>query len=218
MSNDNLFLNGKRYTKDTLSDLPENLSPLSLSTRTNEQSLAFFGKGNPLSNFHPANFVVNGTFYSSTEQFYQAQKAEFAKDSYNHARIMQQDDPANHKKIGATIKIDHDLWVKKAPEVMHCGLLAKFSQNKDLAIYLSNTGSKNLLEASPKDLIWGTGVGLHHKNVLNADSHPGKNLLGVILMSVRQQLSFSHEHLTPPTYVTSPVSAPDHPMSDTEAN
>lgn len=216
ITNDSLFLNGKRYTRETLDDLPTALSPLSLSSCSNDESLAFFGKANPLSNFYPANFVVNGVSYSSAEQFYQAQKAIFANDTANHNKIMQQSDPAVHKKIGSSVKIDHDLWVTKAPEVMHCGLLAKFSQNKDLAVFLANTGSKKLLEASPKDTIWGTGVSLHHKNALTTDAHPGKNLLGAILMSVRHQLSFSNEYLTPPNFTTSPISMPDHHISNTE--
>jgi ribA/ribD-fused uncharacterized protein len=189
--------------------------PSNLSIRSNDNALAFFGKACPLSNFYPADFVVNGTSYSSSEQFYQAQKAELANDRQTHSKIMQDSDPSVHKRLGASVKIDQDLWVKKAPEVMHCGLIAKFSQNKDLAIYLSNTGSKLLFEAAPKDLIWGTGVSLHHKNVLKKESHPGKNLLGSILMSIRQQLSFSHDTLSPATYTTSPTTIQDHNMSET---
>jgi hypothetical protein len=210
---DCLFLNGKKYTKDSLKDLPANLSPQNLATRSNDHALAFFGRASPLSNFYPADFVVNGNSYSSSEQFYQAQKAQFAKDRISLDKIMQHQDPTIHKKIGDQVKIDQDLWVQKAPEVMHCGLLAKFSQNKDLAIYLSNTGNKVLLESSAKDSIWGTGVSLTHKNVLNTDLHTGRNLLGNILMSVRQQLSFSHDHLIPPSYPTSPVSSSESQMS-----
>jgi hypothetical protein len=190
------------------------LSPLSLSTRSDDHSLAFFGKANPLSNFYPANFVVNGILYNCSEQFYQAQKAEFAKDQFVHDKIMQQSDPSIQKKLGSTVKIDHDLWVTKAPEVMQCGLLAKFSQNRDLAIYLSSTGSKNLLEASPKDPIWGIGISLQHKNVLKTDLHTGRNLLGAILTTVRQQLSFNHEQLTPPAYATSPIQSTMDTMSE----
>jgi hypothetical protein len=203
---DTLILEGKRYPKDKLNELPPSLSPLSLSCKVNDKAIAFFGKASPLSNFHPATFNINGVNYSSCEQYYQAHKAITANDQTAHDRIMETEDPAEQKRLGSTLKINQDLWDKKAPEIMHCGLLAKFEQNRDLSEYLLSTGNKVIFEASPRDKFWGTGLSLSHPKVLDESSHTGQNLLGKLLMSLREQI-ISHIDscsLEPPNFTTSP--------------
>jgi ribA/ribD-fused uncharacterized protein len=54
---------------------------------------------------------------------------------------------------------------------------AKFRQNKDLYEMLMDTGTASLKENSPTDPFWGIGK--------NGD---GKNMLGVILMDLREKL------------------------------
>jgi hypothetical protein len=88
------------------------------------------------------------------------------------------------------------------------GLLAKFSQNKDLCCFLLSTDQKDLIESSPHDLYWGSGVSLSNKICLKKDSHSGKNVLGQILMSVRAQLNQLEEQsnlLSPANIASSPM-------------
>jgi hypothetical protein len=205
---DTLILEGKKYMKDKLDDLPPSLSPLSLSFKKDDKAIAFFGKASPLSNFHPAMFNVNGVNYNCTEQYYQAHKAILANDQTTHDRIMETDEPSEQKRLGSSIKINQELWDKRSPEIMHCGLLAKFNQNRGMADYLLGTTNRVVYEASPRDKTWGIGLSLSHPKVLDETVHTGQNLMGKLLMSLREQL-ISHMDsniFEPPNFVTSPIS------------
>ena len=67
-------------------------------------------------------------------------------------------------------------------------LIEKFSQNPKLLKLLLDTNDSILVEASPKDKIWGIGIGVDHVDFLNSDKWPGENLLGKALMEVRDKL------------------------------
>ena len=47
---------------------------------------------------------------------------------------------------------------------MSIGLQAKFDQNPGLAEKLKNIGMNLLVESSPNDTYWGTGIHMQHKN------------------------------------------------------
>ena len=81
MEGTDLIIHGKWYSFENLSELPQNLSPEVVSCHQDASHYGFFGEFNSLSNFHPTVFTYNGTCYSHTEQFIQATKAEFCKDT-----------------------------------------------------------------------------------------------------------------------------------------
>eukprot|EP00798_Chlamydomonas_sp_ICE-L_P010165 gene10165-8070_t len=66
------------------------------------------------------------------------------------------------------------------------GNFRKFSQNEALKQLLLSTGDAELVEASPRDSIWGVGFA-PNKAAANR-SKWGLNLLGKALMTVREQL------------------------------
>ena len=68
------------------------------------------------------------------------------------------------------------------------GNLAKFQQNPELGAYLIKTGDKVLVEASPRDRIWGIGLGAENDKAMNPEHWRGLNLLGFALMEVRHRL------------------------------
>jgi N-glycosidase YbiA len=68
-------------------------------------------------------------------------------------------------------------WSETKVTVMRAGLIAKFSQHIDLRERLIATGGAELVEVSPCDVYWGRTVGGH-----------GRNMLGQLLMSVREEL------------------------------
>ncbi|PWB91274.1 DUF1768 domain-containing protein [Methylocystis sp. MitZ-2018] len=74
-------------------------------------------------------------------------------------------------------------WSKKKFERMRRVLYAKFEQHDDLRALLHSTGSRRLVESatvdSPVNRLWGEVNGV------------GQNMLGVLLMEVRGQLSKS---------------------------
>ena len=66
------------------------------------------------------------------------------------------------------------------------GLSAKFSQNPELRQALEDTGSKTLVEANPKDTYWGAGLSLECEQVWEQHNWKGKNMLGKLLVQLRQ--------------------------------
>jgi len=57
------------------------------------------------------------------------------------------------------------------------------------AEYLLSTKQRIIVEASPRDRIWGIGMGQHNEKAENPNLWRGQNLLGFALMEVRDELS-----------------------------
>ena len=64
----------------------------------------------------------------------------------------------------------------------------KYFQNTRLKNILLNTGDKMIIEANPKDTRWGIGLSAEDDRVLDESQWQGENLLGKVLMQVRQEL------------------------------
>ena len=75
-----LVLHGISYTAETLHRLPDDLKGPAISSKSDSKTFRFFSSLNPLSNFHPATFSLNGCNYSSSEQMIQHKKAEYFGD------------------------------------------------------------------------------------------------------------------------------------------
>ena len=88
MNYDKVVIQGKDYSLNNLHELPEDLNTFKVSSKINEDTVGFFGEINPLSNFHPAKFTVDGQEYISSEQYIQATKAHYFKDFDSYQKIM----------------------------------------------------------------------------------------------------------------------------------
>ena len=66
--------------------------------------------------------------------------------------------------------------------------MAKFQQNSALKMLLMATGDTTIDEASPSDSTWGIGLSLKDSAAKDQTKWTGENLLGKILMSVRNSL------------------------------
>ena len=71
---------------------------------------------------------------------------------------------------------------------MVAGNTAKFGQHPELRDFLAGTGSRVIVEASPRDLVWGIGLTAADERAGSPEHWPGLNLLGFALMEVRHQL------------------------------
>jgi len=155
-------------------------------------SIAFLSQNAPLSNFHSAVFVIGDITYNCVEQYYQARKAEFAKDKNAVLQIMKMTKP-NQMKIYAKkrfkrMKFLKTEWEKQNENVIAEAIEAKFTQNAHLCQYLLHTGTVPLLEASP-DKQWGIGLHLENPALLSHSGEwPGQNKLGNLLMKLRDKL------------------------------
>jgi ribA/ribD-fused uncharacterized protein len=96
------------------------------------------------------------------------------------------EDPNAVKALGRQVKgFDQSIWDEKKFEIVVSGNREKFCQNEKLKILLLKTDGRELVEASPRDRIWGIGFG---KNNAPKNKHRwGKNLLGKALMQVRAE-------------------------------
>ena len=75
LDDDKIVLKDKPYTVYTLNQLPEELNVFKVTSKEDQDTVGFFGEINPLSNFHPATFQLEGIDYISSEQYIQASKS-----------------------------------------------------------------------------------------------------------------------------------------------
>lgn len=148
-----------------------------------------FMKG-PFSQFHPSRFTVAGEDFVCCEQYMHAKKARLFGDADMAGRIMLSTSPHEHKMMGAAVKgFDGETWDRHKFAIVHAGNVAKFSQNAGLRRRLLDTGDAILAEANPKDFIWGIGLAVDDPAAQDPANWQGQNLLGKVLMQVRQTLA-----------------------------
>lgn len=142
-----------------------------------------------LSQWWVSPFESEGIRYATAEHWMMAEKARLFKDELILAEIINASSPAMAKKLGREIKnFDPVTWDEHKFRIVTEGNLLKFSQHKAQQEFLRATGDKVLVEASPRDQIWGIGLGAQNPKAENPLLWRGKNLLGFALMEVRDRL------------------------------
>lgn len=135
----------------------------------------FAGEYAFLSNFHRDSFTdESGRTYATLEHAYQAAKAT---NQFDRERILMATTPLKAKQLGATITTAPD-WLDRRVAVMDHFLRRKFAPGTQMAQKLLATGAAHLAEGNNwGDTFWGTVNG------------EGKNVLGVLLMRIRDELA-----------------------------
>lgn len=137
-----------------------------------------------------SSFVVDELSYATAEHYMMAQKARLFGDEEMLAKIITASEPAQAKKLGRRVRgFDQLTWERNRFDLVVAGNLAKFSQHDDLREFLLSTGNQVLVEASPRDRIWGIGMSAANEKASDPQQWRGLNLLGFALMTVRTQLS-----------------------------
>jgi ribA/ribD-fused uncharacterized protein len=184
---DKIRVDGHTYGVNDIHRLPANLNPEQGCIKESEDTICFFGKHTPLSNFYDCKFKVDGHEFNCVEQFLQKSKAEIMGSDETAAKILVETDPAIQKHMGDSIQGDTKKWKSQARKITYKAIKAKFQQNDDLLQYLLSSGKKHLAEAS-RNQVWGTGSTLRNPHVLDKNSWTGKNWLGDLLMKARDEL------------------------------
>ena len=142
------------------------------------------------SNWYPAEFDYAGRHFANSEQFMMYHKVLMFHKYDLADQIMNTSDPAKCKKIAGQKfpEFDSALWEKTCWTIVKRGVKAKFSQNEDIRKMLLSTGNTLLAECSPYDRKWGIGIDISDPDRLVVAKWKGKNLLGRILMEVREEL------------------------------
>jgi ribA/ribD-fused uncharacterized protein len=149
----------------------------------------FWESKSPLSQWYVSTFIdENKIKYYNAEQFMMYHKALLFNDNVIAQQIIRTKNPKKIKKLGRRIKnFNEELWAQYKEKIVYKGNMLKFTQNKKLEKILINTDKKVLVEASPHDNIW--GIGFNANNAMLHTHNWGLNLLGKILMKVRDQLN-----------------------------
>lgn len=159
---------------------------------TTMEYVGFFGQTSPFSNMHPSPFTIDDVEYRCVEQWMQSQKALLFRDERTYTLIMDERDPKKMKRLGRSVTpFDKDAWAGRVRDIVGRGLRSKFDSNPKLRDALLLTRGKVIVECSPRDRLWGAGIGVVTLNKMAAEGNVtlrGKNLLGQLLMEVRASL------------------------------
>lgn len=135
------------------------------------------------------DFSFEGLTYFCAEQWMMAEKARLFQDYETLPLILEAGTPKECKSLGRKIKNFHeDKWDKNKGNIVLFGNYLKFSQNSSLSEFLLQTNNDIIAEASPYDKIWGIGMKAGDININNPGKWRGKNLLGFIIMEVRDAI------------------------------
>jgi N-glycosidase YbiA len=127
------------------------------------------------SNFSPHGFELDGLYWYTSEHYFQAQKFP-GTPHLEQIRLVKT--PKDAAKMGRDRNrpLRRD-WEKVKDNIMRKAVLCKFETHGDIREILLSTGDEEIVENSPIDYYWGCGK-----------DGSGKNMLGIILMEVREKL------------------------------
>ncbi|KAH6634037.1 hypothetical protein B0J18DRAFT_6692 [Chaetomium sp. MPI-SDFR-AT-0129] len=167
-----------------------------------------------LSQWYPCAFsddTDSSTIYKTAEHYMMYQKAVLFSDPAMGAEILAAEHPRLVKALGRKVaNFDGAVWNKHREAIVHRGNVLKFTRpvdtkdgkwavrvpgtdggesegvDRSIKELLLGTGDRELVEASPRDRIWGVGFGAARAGSMRAKW--GLNLLGKALVSVREEL------------------------------
>lgn len=142
-----------------------------------------------LSNWYPAYFNLDGTTFSSTEQYIMYRKCILFDDRPSAVAVLETHNPAEQQAIGQNASgFVGTVWNGMKQLIAYRGIMAKFSQNDDLKKQLLATGDAYLVECAFTDKIWACGIRLNENERFDISKWKGQNILGFTLMEVRAAL------------------------------
>lgn len=154
---------------------------VSSTDNSTSKDIHFYGSTNPygcFSNFSRHGFELDGYYWKTSEHYFQAQKFVGRPD---YLLVQAAETPMGAALLGRDKRrpLRPD-WEQVKDDVMRKAVLAKFTRHAPIRVILLSTGDARLIEDSPTDYYWGCGK-----------DGTGKNMLGIILMEVREQLGRS---------------------------
>jgi ribA/ribD-fused uncharacterized protein len=118
-----------------------------------------------------------------------AGKAQLFGDHEALSAILETPDPAQAKELGRSVRgFEEDVWRQHREPLVVAGNWAKFGQHPALGRFLTSIREDVIVEASPRDTIWGIGLGQENPKARDPRQWRGLNLLGFALMKVRADL------------------------------
>lgn len=131
-----------------------------------------------LSNFYPCNIKFCGHIFSNSESIFQVLKSPHPEENL---KLFSTLPPGEAKKLGRSLPLRKD-WEAVKYIIMRMACRMKFEQNPILKQKLLETGTAELIEGNTwHDNCWGNCTCEKCKDI------EGKNLLGNILMELREE-------------------------------
>lgn len=128
------------------------------------------------SNFAPYPIKIDGKLWPTCEHYFQAQKFPDDPEYQEEIRKIRSPMSAAHMGRDRSKKLRRD-WESVKDDVMRKAVQAKIIQHAELMEALLDTGEAKLVEHTSNDSYWGDG-----------GDGSGRNMLGQILMEVREAL------------------------------
>ncbi len=173
-------------TMDSLHQLPDDLNPEKLFTPVKNNITCYYTLFSPHSSFYECSFDEDGFTYNCLEQYYIRKNAISMGEHVLANKVMGIRDPAVMKSMskGKFDNLDLDIRQNHLKE----GMKLKYTQNDRLMDLLKDTLGTTLVESSPFDLTWGSGLRITHVNA-HSGNYEGQNLHGKLLMEVREEMA-----------------------------
>jgi len=142
------------------------------------------------SQWHATSLELEGRRFATAEQWMMFSKSVVFDDDARAKAILGTADPAEQKRQGQLVAgFDQATWDRWKVQIVYEGNLAKFTQNPGALRQLKATSPSMLVEANPRDWIWGVGLGMDDPGIQDPLAWKGANLLGRILTAVRDGLA-----------------------------
>ena len=200
MDRDTLVLRGKHYTVNTIDQLPNSLSTVNVTSKSNETTFGYFGELNPLSNFHPSPFRMYDQEYHCSEQYIQEAKAKYFNDTETYDKLCNTKTGLECKIIAKPTKnFNVKKWEQVTKDICKPGIKQKYQNPR--CMLLDSTKNKLIIECA-KDTLWGTGVPLDNEKCLDSSMWKGhgtkkQGIMGEILCEITNELEDASKDQTP---------------------
>lgn len=166
-----------------------NGSDYEATMKADDKSYFIFSNGySLLSNSHFTPFVIDKVRYRSVEQFMWASRALYFKDYLAHQAIMEEWSARKYKEIKIE-NFDFNKWRQRHSDLLEQALHAKFTQHQKSTEKLMSTGKSIIVYATKYDRVLGNGLELTDELNIKEDQWKGLNILGTILMLLRDRLA-----------------------------
>ena len=144
-----------------------------------------------LSQWFPSRFTDEyGRAFQTAEHYMMWRKAALFDDSTTAEKILAARSPGAAKALGRHVEgFDESVWADERWLIVVEGSVLKFQADAHLRDYLLATRNRVLVEASPKDTVWGVGLPADFDGIEVPTRWQGLNLLGFALMEARARLS-----------------------------
>lgn len=158
-------------------------------TYTQTPSHVLFLRG-PFSNFAKCQITIDGYIFNSAEQAFMYKKAVAMGDKESANKLTDLWlTPAQAKAIGRSVSpFTPSKWTD---EIAYAAMLEVNREKYKSPYYsklLKDTGNRQITECNPRDNRWSCGLSENDPDAMNEGLWLGKNLLGKVLMQIRDEL------------------------------